>query len=139
MVTHANDTSPAVNAGSPITANAGSSVTFSQAAVSGGTAPLTYLWSFGDGTQQSGSLNPSHTYQNPGNYTATVTATDANKLSSSSSVTVTVNDMTPTDAGTLSVDVDIRLVGKRLVITRAQVAKVIAAIATLTTLGWALM
>jgi len=88
--------SPAVSAGSPITVNAGSSVTFSQATESGGTAPFTYTWNFGDGTVQSGSLNPSHTYANPGSYAATLTVTDANNLSSSSSAAVTVNDVTPT-------------------------------------------
>jgi len=88
--------SPVVNAGSPVTVNAESSLTFSQATESGGTAPFTYTWSFGDGTNQSGSLDPSHTYANPGSYTATVTVTDANQLTSSSSVVVTVNDVAPT-------------------------------------------
>src|SRR5271157_1398970 len=87
---------PVVNAGSPVTVNAESSLTFSQATESGGTAPFTYTWSFGDGTNQSGSLNPSHTYQNPGSYTATVMVTDANKLTNSRSVVVTVNDVAPT-------------------------------------------
>ena len=88
---------PVVNAGPAVTVNAASSVTFSQATESGGTAPFSYTWSFGDGTTQSAdSLNPSHTYLNPGNYTATVTVTDANNLSSSGSVVVTVNDVAPT-------------------------------------------
>jgi len=87
---------PVVNAGSALTVNAQSSLTFSQATESGGTAPFTYSWNFGDGTTPSGSLNPSHTYANPRSYTATLTVTDANKLSSSSSVVVTVNDVAPT-------------------------------------------
>lgn len=87
---------PVVSAGPPVTVNAASPLTFSQATESGGTAPLTYNWDFGDGTQQSGSLNPSHTYQNPGSYTAMVTVTDANMLTDSSSVVVTVNDVAPT-------------------------------------------
>jgi hypothetical protein len=45
------------------------------AAVSGGTPPYTYSWTFGDGQADSGA-SPSHTYQNPGTYTAMVTATD---------------------------------------------------------------
>ena len=64
---------PVVNAGSALTVNAESSLTFSQATETGGTAPFTYSWGFGDGTTQTGSLNPSHTYQNPGSYTASVT------------------------------------------------------------------
>ena len=64
--------------------------------VSGGTAPYTELWSFGDGTQQAGSLTPSHEFANPGTETATLTVTDANNNSRSSSVTVAVNDVAPT-------------------------------------------
>ena len=87
---------PTISAGSALTVNAGSSLAFSQATESGGAAPLTYAWAFGDGTSQSGSLNPSHTYANPGSDTATVTVTDGNGVSSSSSVAVTVNDVPPT-------------------------------------------
>ena len=91
------NSAPTVSAGLPFTVNAGSAAVFSQATVSGGTAPFAYTWSFGDGTaQQSGSLNPSHTYPNPGSNTATVTVTDASKLTSSSSVVATVNDVAPT-------------------------------------------
>ncbi len=86
---------PIVSAGSPITDNADTSVTFSQATETGGTAPFAYSWNFGDGTTATGSLNPSHTYMNPGSYTATVTVTDANKLTSSSSLAVTVKDVAP--------------------------------------------
>ncbi len=87
---------PVINAGSSLTVNAESSLTFSQATETGGTAPFIYSWNFDDGTTQSGSLNPSHTYPNPGSYTASVTVTDANKLTSSSWVVVTVNDVAPT-------------------------------------------
>jgi PKD repeat protein len=94
-------TPPTVSAGSALTVNAGSSLTFSQATESGGVAPLTYSWAFGDGSNSSGSLNPSHTYANPGSDTATVTVTDGNNVSSSSSVTVTVNDVPPTVTATI--------------------------------------
>jgi len=86
---------PAINAGSPVTVNAELTLTFSQATEIGGTAPFACTWNFGDGENQSGSVNPSHTYPNPGSYTATFTVTDANKLTSSSSVVVTVNDEAP--------------------------------------------
>ena len=87
---------PTVSAGSALAVNAGSSLTFSQATESGGAAPLSYQWTFGDGTSGSGSLNPSHTYANPGSDTATVKVTDANGIAVSSSVVVTVNDVAPT-------------------------------------------
>ncbi len=51
---------------------------------------LTYAWDFtGDGTTDSTELSPTHTYQQPGEYTATFTATDARGLSASAKVTVT--------------------------------------------------
>ncbi len=41
----------------------------------------TYKWDFGDGTQ-SQEQNPTHTYANPGDYTAVVTMTDGDKAGS---------------------------------------------------------
>jgi len=37
--------------------------------------PVTYSWDFGDGTKGGNEANPSHTYQKPGDYVATVTTT----------------------------------------------------------------
>ncbi len=77
-------------AGPAITTTAASPVTFSQAAATG-TGPLSYAWNFGDGTTASGTLNPTHTYQNPGTYTAHLTVTDALGIPATSSLLVTVN------------------------------------------------
>ncbi len=54
-----------------------------------GDNPLTYAWDFGDGTTAS-TLDASHTYTNPGNYTVTFTATDARGAAAYATVTVRV-------------------------------------------------
>ena len=56
----------------------------------GGTAPNTYAWGFGDGGTST-AANPSHAYATPGTYTAVFTVTDATGHGASASVTVTVN------------------------------------------------
>jgi hypothetical protein len=86
---------PAANAGSNLTTNEGTVVTFA-GSVTGGTAPLTYSWTFGDNGTANGTLTPTHTYVNKGSYTATLTVTDALSRSSQASATVTVNDVSPT-------------------------------------------
>jgi PKD repeat protein len=65
--------------------------------VSGGTAPYTYDWNFGDGTAHGSTQAPSHTYTTVGTYTATVTVTDSapSHHSVSSSMTITVKPPPP--------------------------------------------
>ncbi len=52
----------------------------------GGNAPLTFLWSFGDASPNATARNPIHQYMNPGNYTITLTVTDANGNATTNSV-----------------------------------------------------
>lgn len=47
-----------------------------------GVAPITYVWSWGDGTSSTGAY-PSHTYSAPGVYTICLSITDANGCTSS--------------------------------------------------------
>lgn len=56
---------------------------------SGGTTPYTFVWNFGDGTTID-VQNPTHTYLNPGAYTATVTVTDLAGMQALALLSVTV-------------------------------------------------
>ncbi|MBI9069312.1 MAG: PKD domain-containing protein [Salinivirgaceae bacterium] len=59
--------------GTPLTICVGETVTFTDASTN---TPTSWLWNFGDaGT--SDIQNPTHTYNTPGNYTVTLTATNA--------------------------------------------------------------
>ena len=56
-----------------------------------GTA-LTYDWDFGDGSAVSTLANPSHVYNTPGTYTASLVVFDATGLSASASLTILVQN-----------------------------------------------
>jgi PKD repeat protein len=85
---------PTANAGPDRTLNEADPVTFTGQA--SGTSPLSYAWDFGDGSSGSGTLTPSHTYQDNGTYTVTLTVTDANGLTAQDVAVVTVNNLPPT-------------------------------------------
>ncbi len=56
--------------------------------------PLTYSWSFGDGTPGSAAANPTHTYATNGTYTAILTVSDGSQTGSAM-VQVTVGQTAP--------------------------------------------
>ena len=79
---------------SPASGTAPLQVTADASGSTAGSSPISsYSFNFGDGTTvgpQSGAT-ANHTYQSAGSYTVTVTATDANNLTSQAAKTVTVN------------------------------------------------
>ena len=61
-----------------------------KADVEGGTAPLKYTWSFGDGTPDSSEANPKHVYQKAGTYRADLEVKDSSGDSDSDYLEITV-------------------------------------------------
>jgi hypothetical protein len=69
--------------------------------VSGGTAPFTYAWSFGDGSSST-SAAPTHTYTSSGSFTVKLTVTDALGVSSNSTQTISVSSAPSTSVSLTS-------------------------------------
>ena len=97
-----NNVPPVAYAGSgPYSGNEGSSIDFAGSAFDIADDPLTYEWDFTyDGitynVDASGSLTPSHTYDDKGSYTVALRVTDDHD-SVIATQAVTVNDVLPTD------------------------------------------
>ena len=68
---------------------------------SGGDSPYTYRWTFGDGSSST-QQNPSHTYNQAGTFTATLTVTDDLGSQDSDTVTITVHSIQPLSAGVVA-------------------------------------
>jgi hypothetical protein len=76
------------DAGGPYSGNIDEDIHFSGFA-SGGTEPYTWSWDFGDG-ETSDVQNPTHAYEEAGEYTATLTVTDAAEDTCTDTATVTI-------------------------------------------------
>lgn len=77
--------SPSASSSNPL---AGTSVTFTGAST-GGTSPVTYAWSFGDGSTST-SQSPTHTFATPGTYTVHFWANDSAGSSATATLTIVV-------------------------------------------------
>ncbi len=85
----------------PTSGEAPLSVSFNASASSGEIA--SYSWSFGDGGSGTG-VSTSHTYQEAGNYTATLTIADASGATDTSSVGITAAEQSPPLKASISTD-----------------------------------
>ena len=74
----------------PNPAAAGTAVAFSVSAVSDTLLPLSFKWNFGDSSAAGSGVSPSHTYNMPGTFVVSVTASDGT-VSVLSNVTVVVS------------------------------------------------
>jgi len=74
---------------SPLTPAAGDNVVFTDESVDDDGIIVSWTWNFGDGNT-SALPEPSHTFQNPGNYTVSLTVTDDKNASDTHIATITV-------------------------------------------------
>jgi PKD repeat protein len=89
----------------PNPTDVGVPVNFS-AGLSGGTAPFTFSWTFGDGTS-SGLAYPFHTYRSPGTYSVHVWSNDSIGYPANGALTVTVNSAPSVTASATPQPVDV--------------------------------
>ncbi len=104
---------PVAEAGGPYSGTTGIPITFNGAASTG--AISTYLWSFGDGSSAQG-ISTTHTYNNPGTYTATLTVYSGTQQSTDTAQ-VTVGAPQPALSALLSLPQAVYEVGDALQIT----------------------
>lgn len=76
---------------SPISGAAPVTINFTSNASDPDGVIVSYSWTFGDG-QSSSQINPSHTYQSPGNYTTTLVVTDNAGATGSATTTINVSN-----------------------------------------------
>jgi hypothetical protein len=94
---------PTVEAGPDRTTNEGIPVTLSGSLTNADADTHTILWDFGDGSNASGTLTPTHTYADNGVYTVTLTVRDNAGEESTDTATVNVRNVAPAvDAGPIA-------------------------------------
>src|ERR671918_452356 len=70
-----------------------------EANITGGDEPYTYLWNFGDGSEESDEQTVEHTFEEAGIYNITLAVTDTDNQDASNSILITV-EPTPTSTTT---------------------------------------
>ncbi|HEU0079476.1 MAG TPA: S8 family serine peptidase [Longimicrobiaceae bacterium] len=89
------DAPPVAVVGGPYAASEGSPVQFSSAGSADPNGkPVTYAWSFGDGTTST-EANPAHVFVDNGSYAVTLTVTDQSGLARSVSSTAAIGNAAP--------------------------------------------
>src|ERR671910_352017 len=66
-----------------------------QANLTGGTEPYTYIWNFGDGSEESDEQTVLHTFEESGTYNVTLAATDTDNQNAFDSIEITINEPPP--------------------------------------------
>ena len=101
-----NNAAPIVEAGPDKAVNEGDSVSFSGSFTDPGINDThTIEWNFGDDSNETGTLSPTHVYGDNGVYTVTLTITDSDGGIGTDTLIVTVNNVPPTiDSFTGSLD-----------------------------------
>jgi PKD repeat protein len=90
----ANNIHPTVNAGGPYSSNEGSPITFNGSGSTSVCGAPNLVWQFSDGGIAYGAT-PQHTFESPGTFSGSLTATDVTGLSSTTTFSVTVADLPP--------------------------------------------
>jgi len=97
LTINVNNVAPVAGTGADQMVNEGETVNFSGSLTDPGVVDTHRIeWAFGDGETASGTLTPTHVYEDNGVYIATLTVTDNDGGSHSDTMTVTVNNVPPT-------------------------------------------
>ncbi len=109
-----NNVNPVVEAGNDQTVNEGDTVSFSGSYTDVGSADThTIGWDFGDGSNASDTLTPTHAYAKNGTYTVTLTVTDDDGGVGTDTLSVTVNNVNPA-AGKIVSPIDPLLINTQI-------------------------
>jgi PKD repeat protein len=73
-----------------------------QANLTGGAEPFTYVWDFGDGSEESNEQTVSHTFEEAGTYNVTLGVTDTDNQTASDSIEITVEEAAPPPPTTIT-------------------------------------